>query len=59
MTFKMEGIIQLAIDCEVLLIPAQTISAKLRKAPPPEPSGLPASQRVAYDTACTVLRISE
>ncbi len=59
MTFKMEGIIQLAIDCEVILIPAQTISAQLRKASPPEPSNLPDSQRVAYDTAYTVLRISE
>ena len=35
-TFKLEGLIQLNKDAEVILISPNTISAKIRKKPPPK-----------------------
>lgn len=54
-SFKMEGIIQLT-DCDdVVLIPAQTISAKLRNATLPPCDSLFGYQETAYETAYTLL----
>lgn len=55
-TFKMEGLIQLCKDTEVVLISPNTISAKLRKDPPPK-AKLFKYQAKAYETAYTLLRI--
>lgn len=55
-TFKMEGLIQLCKDIEVVLISPNTISAKIRKKPPPK-AKIFKYQAEAYETAYTLLRI--
>jgi DUF3010 family protein len=57
-TFKMEGLIQLSKDPEVVLIHSNTISAKLRKDPPPNVK-IFKYQAKAYETAYTLLRIED
>ncbi len=56
LTFKMEGLIQLSKDAEVVLIPPNTIAAKLRKDPPPK-AKIYKYQTEAYETAYAFLRI--
>lgn len=58
-SFKIEGIIQVASNIDVSLIPPQTISSTLRNFPPPNLVRLFAYQRTAYNTAYTLLRIEE
>jgi hypothetical protein len=55
-TFKMEGLIQLCKDTEVVLISPNTISAKIRKDPLPK-AKIFKYQAEAYETAYTLLRI--
>ena len=55
-TFKMEGLIQLCKDTEVVLISPNTISAKIRKDPPPNVK-IFKYQDEAYETAYTLLRL--
>ena len=55
-TFKMEGLIQLCKDAEVLLISPNTISSKIKKNPPPHVN-IFKYQTEAYQTAYTVLRL--
>ena len=57
-TFKMEGLIQLCQDIEVVLISPNTISAKIRKKPPPK-AKIFKYQAEAYETAYTLLRIED
>ena len=55
-TFKMEGLIQLSKDAEVVLISSNTISAKIKKNPPPK-AKLFKYQGDAYKTAYTLLKL--
>ena len=58
LTFKMEGLIQLSKDAEVVLIPPNTISARLRKDPPPK-AKIYKYQTEAYQTAYALLKIED
>lgn len=57
-TFKMEGLIQLSKDAEIVLIHPNTIAAKLRKDPPPQVK-IYKYQAEAYKTAYALLRIED
>ncbi len=57
LTFKLEGLIQLNQDAEVILINPNTISARIRKNTPPEQKNLYKYQKEAYETAYTYLRL--
>ncbi len=57
-SFKMEGIIQLINEADIVLIPAQTISAKLRNVTLPTSDSLFGYQQSAYETAYTLLRMN-
>ncbi len=54
-TFKIEGILQLLRDCEVLLISPQAISAQDRKHQFQLPGTLNKYQHDAYRTACAAI----
>ncbi|WP_413437889.1 DUF3010 family protein [Sulfuriferula sp. GW1] len=54
-TFKIEGIIQLAGDCGVILLPSATISAANRKYKFDIPKSLNKYQHEAFLTACTAI----
>lgn len=56
LTFKLEGLIQLSNDAEVVLISPNTIAARLRKNPPPK-AKIYKYQTGAYETAYSLLRI--
>ena len=58
LTFKMEGLIQLSKDAKVVLIHPNTISAKLRKDPPPKVK-IFHYQVKAYETAYTLLMLKD
>ena len=51
-TFKIEGLIQLILDCEVQILSAQTIAASNRKLGFEIPDALNKYQEDAYLTAC-------
>ena len=55
-SFKIEGIIQLSKDSTVELIAPTSISATIKKEPPPAASQLFAYQKGSYETAYTLLR---
>ncbi len=59
LTFKLEGLIQLNQTAEVILINPNTISARIRKDPPPEQESLFKYQKEAYETAYTYLRLQK
>jgi len=50
-SFKLEGLIQLHRECEVVLVSPQTISAAKRKHTPVPPDTLRKYQRAAFETA--------
>lgn len=54
-TFKIEGILQMLANCDVMLISPQTISAQVRKHAFVMPATLNKYQHEAYFTACTAL----
>ena len=54
--FKLEGIIQLYEDCSVILVAAQTISARQKKESPVKPDSLLKYQYVAFETAYSVMQ---
>jgi Protein of unknown function (DUF3010) len=54
-TFKIESILQMLSNCDVILISPQTISAQVRKHAFAMPSTLNKYQHDAYCTACTAL----
>ena len=54
-TFKIEGILQMLANCDVVLISPQTISAQARKHGFAMPTTLNKYQHDAYSTACTAL----
>lgn len=56
--FKLEGIAQLYVDCDIRLIASQTIAATLRKHTPTYPQGLPKYQQAAFETAFSALPLS-
>ena len=57
-TFKMEGLIQLCKDADVLLISPNTISSKIKNNLPPDVN-IFKYQTEAYQTAYTVLRLAQ
>ncbi|MDI1307996.1 MAG: DUF3010 family protein [Methylotenera sp.] len=54
-TFKIEGILQMLANCEVMLFSPQTISAQIRKHAFVIPTTLNKYQHDAYLTACAAL----
>lgn len=54
-TFKIEAVLQLMADCEVILISPQTINAQNRKNPFALPDTLNKYQHEAFKTACAGL----
>jgi len=50
-SFKLEGVIQLYPDCDVVLVSPQTISAAKRKHTPTSPEDTLKYQQVAFETA--------
>ena len=53
-SFKIEGLIQLSNDADVILIPAPTIAAQKKRVKfPPCPDTLYNYQTVAFETACS------
>lgn len=53
--FKLEGIAQLYVGCDVRLTASQTIAATIRRHTPPFPQGLPKYQEAAFETAFSAL----
>jgi hypothetical protein len=53
--FKLEGIAQLYVDCEIRLIASQTIAAAIRRNTPIFPQSLLKYQEAAFETAFTAL----
>lgn len=54
-TFKIEGVLQLLVDCDVTLVSPQTISASARKHDAAIPDSLNKYQWEAWKAACAVL----
>jgi Protein of unknown function (DUF3010) len=54
-TFKIEGVLQLLIQCEVSLVSPQTVSAQHKKHDFPLAASLNKYQHEAYKTACSAL----
>ncbi len=54
-SFKMEGLIQLYSECDIVLVSPQTISAAKRKQSPVAPDDISDDQQVAFETAFTKL----
>lgn len=54
--FKMEGLIQLAPNSNILLLAPTTISSTVKKNPPPKPEGIFGYQKGAYEIVYTLLR---
>ncbi len=54
-SFKLEGLIQLYPEGDVILVSPQTISAAKRKHTPVAPKSINDSQQVAFETAFTAL----
>ncbi len=55
-SFKMEGLIQLTPNANILLFAPPTISSTVKKNPPPVPQNIFAYQKGAYEIAYTMLR---
>ncbi|MCY1408418.1 hypothetical protein D9M71_237380 [compost metagenome] len=54
-TFKIEGVLQLLQNCQVVLVSPQTVSAQSKKLDLALPASLNKYQHEAYKTACAVL----
>jgi hypothetical protein len=53
--FKIEGLIQLYDDCDIMIIPYQTVAASIRKHNPTIPNSILEYQKAAFETAFAIL----